>query len=441
MVTRDKTDRTPRNETLVVKEALDEHEKLRRAQETKNEAVIALLRSALLAVIFLGNLSAQFVPWAPHASLPLMSLFGLYLLISLAFLFYIRSHPPYRPLRKYYVTAADMVLFLLTYVADIGTMSLPTIYFALLAVFSMLIVLSGLRYSTRAVLFAGGMALLLEFGFLGLFSPFFPARSLFSPEMQKSIRAATMADNLSAFFHAATILSTVTAGVAFSVNSLIAIHRKAMEREWLARFLAPELVEQVAKDPGLIYGHTERRVATVIFADIRGFTSLSERMEPGQVVEMLNLYLHEATQAVLEQQGMLDKYIGDAVMGVFGFPTSTGDDAIRAMRAALAMQKRFKDLNTRLAQAGLPAIAVGVGLHTGELVAGAIGPPYRPEYTVIGDTVNVASRLEGMTRHYPVEILLSDATKEALQNTFPLQEVATVQVKGRETPVTLWSPE
>jgi adenylate cyclase len=128
-------------------------------------------------------------------------------------------------------------------------------------------------------------------------------------------------------------------------------------------------------------------------------------------------------------------------MGVFGVPLHVEDHALRAARAALDMRDRLIQLNAQLRQQGLPEVSIGIGLHTGELLFGAIGSTRRLDYTVVGDTVNVASRIEGMTRSYPVEILLSDATRAAVGDAMPLYSIATVQVKNRTEPLRLWSPD
>ena len=133
-------------------------------------------------------------------------------------------------------------------------------------------------------------------------------------------------------------------------------------------------------------------------------------MEPEQVVEFLNEFLEEMTAAIMDHRGMVDKYIGDAVMGVFGVPAYADDHALRALQSAIDMRNRLNKLNVGLKDRGLPELSIGIGLHTGELLIGAIGSTRRLDYTVIGDTVNVASRIEGMTRSYPVEILMSDST-------------------------------
>ena len=143
----------------------------------------------------------------------------------------------------------------------------------------------------------------------------------------------------------------------------------------------------------------------------------------------------------MDHKGMLDKYIGDAVIGVFGVPFDADDHALRALHSAMDMRDRLNKLNVKLKQKGLPQLSIGIGLHTGELLIGAIGSTRRLDYTVIGDTVNVASRIEGMTRSYPVEILLSDSTREAIAGAVKLYQIATVQVRNRIEPLMLWSPD
>ncbi|MBI1947389.1 MAG: adenylate/guanylate cyclase domain-containing protein [Deltaproteobacteria bacterium] len=184
-----------------------------------------------------------------------------------------------------------------------------------------------------------------------------------------------------------------------------------------------------------------RQEAAVLFADLRGFTTASEGKEPEQVVAELNEYLEAAVAAIREAGGVVDKYIGDAVMAVFGVPTPKPDDAACALRAAVGMEHALADLNLRRASRGLPPLRHGIGVHRGVLVAGNIGTPERAQYTVIGDTVNVASRLEGQTKDLGVSVLISSAAAAAADGAPgvpPLRPLGGVQVKGRVEPIQVY---
>ncbi|OGQ23913.1 MAG: hypothetical protein A2138_10895 [Deltaproteobacteria bacterium RBG_16_71_12] len=184
-----------------------------------------------------------------------------------------------------------------------------------------------------------------------------------------------------------------------------------------------------------------RQEAAVLFADLRGFTSASEGKEPEQVVAELNEYLEAAVAAIRDAGGVVDKYIGDAVMAVFGVPTAKPDDAACALRAAVGMERALADLNRRRSARGLPPLRQGIGVHRGVLVAGNIGTPERAQFTVIGDTVNVASRLEAQTKELGVPVLISAAAAQAAlgaPGVPALRSLGGVQVKGRVEPIQVY---
>ena len=174
----------------------------------------------------------------------------------------------------------------------------------------------------------------------------------------------------------------------------------------------------------------------MLFADIRGFTSISENENPEKVVGLLNHYFTAMTEIIFEHGGTLDKYIGDGMMALFGAPTATPDDARNALTAAVAMQKRLITLKGELAEQGFDRIAIGIGLHTGVATIGYIGSERRSEYTAIGDTVNLASRLESNT--IGGQILISEATAMAAGNIFPMVKREPLTVKNRKQAVDLF---
>lgn len=177
---------------------------------------------------------------------------------------------------------------------------------------------------------------------------------------------------------------------------------------------------------------------TILFSDIRSFTTISESMKASDLVKLLNEYFTEMVAVVTQEGGVVDKYIGDAIMAVFGAPVPKEDDAVRAVRAAIRMRKALAALNEKLVARGTQAIRTGIGLHTGEVIAGNIGSEERMEYTVIGDAVNLASRLESSTKEIGCDILISEDTYKLLDEDFDCRPVREITVKGRNKPVMVY---
>ncbi len=174
---------------------------------------------------------------------------------------------------------------------------------------------------------------------------------------------------------------------------------------------------------------------TILFSDIRSFTSISEKMDAQALVGLLNEYFTEMVGIVMTADGVVDKYIGDAIMAVFGAPVPKADDAMNAVRAAVRMRHALRVLNESLVARGIAPLKTGIGIHTGEVVAGNIGSERRMEYTVIGDAVNLASRLESNTKDLGVNILISEDTYKLVRSKVVAREVKEITVKGRAQPV------
>lgn len=235
------------------------------------------------------------------------------------------------------------------------------------------------------------------------------------------------------------LISAVASQTAVAVENVRAHERLAREevaRANYGRFLPEYVVKQMLENPeSFKLGGVNQKI-TVLFADIRGFTRLSEHAEPEKVVQLLNKYFSAMTDIIFAHGGTLDKYLGDGLMALFGAPTATPDDATNALNAAVAMQRRLILINEDLVKEGLPEVAIGIGLHTGEAVVGYIGSERRSEYTAIGDTVNTASRLESNSQGG--QILLSDAAKQAATCRYKLIALEPIAVKNRVQPVPLF---
>jgi adenylate cyclase len=192
-------------------------------------------------------------------------------------------------------------------------------------------------------------------------------------------------------------------------------------------------VKQLLQSPDTFRLGGVNQLVTVLFADIRGFPAISEREKPEKVVGLLNKYFSVMSEIIFSHGGTLDKYIGDGLMAIFGAPTVGEEDALNAVKAAVTMQKQVAKLNEELRTEGYEGIAIGIGLHTGEATIGYIGSDKRSEYTAIGDTVNLASRLESNAGGG--QILMSEATAAASGNLIPVNQREPLTVKNRVQPV------
>jgi adenylate cyclase len=211
------------------------------------------------------------------------------------------------------------------------------------------------------------------------------------------------------------------------------ITREKRVRNTMARYVAKEVVDRLlASGQDFLDGNSH--VATVLFSDIRRFTSLAEAMTPQDTVEMLNDYFTSMVEVVFQYGGMLDKYIGDAIMAVFGTALSDASDPDNALLVANGMIRELRSFNQRRQNRGVEPIAIGIGIATGEVLAGSLGSRRRLEYTVIGDNVNLAARLEGANKHYGTTVLVAASTVEALRSHPVLRRIDRVQVKGKSLP-------
>ena len=214
--------------------------------------------------------------------------------------------------------------------------------------------------------------------------------------------------------------------------------REQRERSRLSRFFSPSVLAEIVRQRGELTLESHRRMVTVLFSDIRGFTALSERVAPELVVEMLREYLGEMTEVIFHHGGTVDKYVGDCVMALYNAPIDDPEHAINAVRTALALQERTFAVSARWESRLGSSVRNGVGINTGEALVGTMGARQRLEYTAIGDVVNIAAHLEALTKEYPATIIISESTYEAVKGRFLVRRLGTVGVKGRVLPVRIW---
>ena len=214
--------------------------------------------------------------------------------------------------------------------------------------------------------------------------------------------------------------------------------REQREKRRLSQFFSPEVLREVVRHRDDNSLGSTRRLVTVLFSDIRGFTTLSERLEPEQVAEMLREYLSEMTEIVFRHGGTVDKYIGDCVMALYNAPFEDPDHAVKAVRTGLEFQEKTLEVSRRWEEKLGVQIRNGVGINTGEAVVGTMGSRQRLEYTAIGDTINLGARLESITKEYGVSIIVSEYTHRMLKNEFMTRELGQVTVKGKSQPVKIF---
>ncbi|MCP4753840.1 MAG: adenylate/guanylate cyclase domain-containing protein, partial [Proteobacteria bacterium] len=228
----------------------------------------------------------------------------------------------------------------------------------------------------------------------------------------------------------------------FAYMSVTEGKERRKTRKMLSQYVSPAVLSEVMdkSDSALTAEVGANEELTILFSDIRSFTSFSEAVEASQVVEQLNFYLEEMVEVVFEFKGTLDKFIGDAVMAFWGAPILTETHAKQGVLAALDMIHRLKNVNKHFEEKGYPLFKIGVGLHTGNVILGNIGSEKKLDYTVIGDGVNLASRMEGLTKEYGCQILISEMTFRQIGRDIPCRVVDSVRVKGKEQPIRIYSP-
>jgi adenylate cyclase len=229
------------------------------------------------------------------------------------------------------------------------------------------------------------------------------------------------------------VFAVIAAQAGLVIDRVVAkseVHRQGVQLSALERFLSPAISRKITAEAADIRLGGESQRITLLFADVRGFTTMAEKMKPREAVEVLNEFFARMTNVIFEHDGTLDKYLGDGLMALFGAPFALQNDAEAAVRAAMGMQKSLAELNLL---SGRAPLQIGIGIHTGEAVVGFLGTERRMDYTAIGDTVNVASRLTSQAG--PGQIVISNATRMQLCREIPCAQLSAMKLKGRDEPI------
>ncbi len=213
---------------------------------------------------------------------------------------------------------------------------------------------------------------------------------------------------------------------------------KRRVKRLFSRYVSKDVYQQLMASPTDAVLGGQRRRMTVLFSDMRGFTTLSERGNPEDLVLQLNQYFTRMVEVVFAHRGTVDKFVGDMVMALFGAPLDDEEHADHAVQTALAMVDALQDLNRQWLAAGRSALDIGIGINSGEMIAGNIGSDTIMSYTVIGDNVNLGARLESLNKEFGTRILISDATRQLLRGTYNVVPLGEVTVKGKTNAVAIF---
>lgn len=425
---------------------LDEENQAERLAGRVRLGALAVL--LVLQLVLLATGSEQFLVVAVSlVAIVIASVFGLAMNVLL--------RRGYRPYLSYLSITHDVVILSIVTLGSAFVLGRPEVYaqatkspFSL--VYFLVIALAGLRQAPRMAVFAGVVSAACYIALavpVGLATPALLAINPtldFTGPYVSPFRVGTVA----VLILTAGLLAAVTAGRARSlVRRAVGERDQAMREQQrrqsllvaFERYFPEKEALQLISEGRELERSGERREVTVLTTDIRGFTSLSENLEPSQVVDLLNLFFEAMVEIIFQYEGTLISFVGDALWAVFGLPSERPDDAERAVKAALAMRERLKEMNADGSLASVGGLRIGTAIHSGPVLAGSIGSVRRVEYTVIGDTVNTASRLEEANKVLGTDLLLTEATARRLPTREGLIDKGSIDLRGKVASLAVFS--
>ena len=244
--------------------------------------------------------------------------------------------------------------------------------------------------------------------------------------------------NIITAFSTPIIQTAVTYSMLVTYRVVSEQQEKKYIRQTFSKFVSKSVVDELLQDPSKVKLGGDKKILTVLFSDIRGFTTISERLTPEGLVEHLNIYLQAMTDLIIKYDGTLDKYIGDAVMAFWGAPIEMENHALNACKSAIEMMRALRHLNKTWDQENKPTLEIGIGINSGDMIVGNMGSNARMDYTLMGDNVNLGSRLEGTTKFYRTGIIISESTYQYVKDDVIARELDLIRVKGKILPVKIY---
>lgn len=387
-----------------------------RQREEKNERIVAIARFAFISFASIMDLLAYYQIIQYTAIIPQITTLLLDLCFTLfsAVILILVLKLPHKRLMKFFTITLDYLFIGVLFLYDPTIQRNGEITYWITMVASLFIFMYNLiRFSKIGTIYSGILSLLF-FVIIGSLT-----------------NGGGNANNLPMLTGLFMMLSI---GYYITVANF-QMMREANTKKMMERFLPPQLMDELYKHQDNLAPTGKYQKVTILFSDIRSFTEISEALPPTQVVALLNDYLSTMTEIIFKHEGTIDKFIGDAIMTIYGAPLQSGNDEERAILTALEMLQGLQKVNERHPELKSP-LQIGIGIHTGDVIVGNIGSEKRLDYTVIGDNVNLSSRIEGLTKFYQCPILISEKTMEAFllsskADSIVIREVDTVRVKGK----------
>lgn len=407
-------------------------------EQVRSEKLVVFIRLGIMALYVIGGLGVR--DEIPAHSLNAIIVAAACGTLLSTVVFFLLQKKIFSERLKYYTTTADIIIFLTT-LWQFGTFR--TFKSEAFLVLFLWIAIAAMRFSVKLTLYAGtlsalGYTFLIVLALsLGTIQTGTVTEHFTSEKVSLGNLGLRVLFIIALFVVSAYIARIYERLVLQAAEKEITAEREGQEKDkvkdMFSRYVTHQVAEKILQEGISMSG--ERRRATVLFCDIRNFTRMSEHMEPEEVVSFLNEYLTAMVDVIFEHGGTLDKFVGDEIMAVFGAPVSTGSDEENAVLAALRMKEKLRQFNERRENQGLTPIQFGIGIHTGDVVAGNIGSDKRMEYTVIGQAVNIASRIEALNKHLSTDILITQATFDAVSSRIRAAKQPAVRVKGVEKPI------